>query len=169
MRKRFTIELSLGVIPIEEVTINPKSRDALPKILKGIQGIYKNAELRNEIFRFLEKHINTGSSKSGRTGMQLWEIFVLSMIRSGVNISYDRLLDLSNNHKTMCGIMGVEPSDFTVGKEYDYQNLWDNSQLITDDMLHKINDIVVKYGHGVSSYRYSYFLSHCFTYCHETI
>ena len=149
MRKRFEIEMQLGVIPIEEVNLNFKCRDALPKILTCLQAIYKNREIREQVFTLLEQRINKTASKLGRSGMKLWEMFVLSMVRTGLNISYDRLHDYANNHKAMRGILGVEPSDFTIGKQYEYQNIWDNSQLIDEDLLQQINSILVEFGHGV--------------------
>ena len=45
--------------------------------------------------------------KTGRPGMSLWQIFVLSQVRLCLNISYDRLHDLANNHALLRQILGI--------------------------------------------------------------
>ena len=45
--------------------------------------------------------------------------------------------------------MGVLPSDFTLGKQYEYQNIYDNVSLLDDGLLREINDLIVQVGHEV--------------------
>ena len=90
-----------------------------------------------------------GKSKTGRPGMDLWTLFVLAQARLCLNISYDRLHDLANNHSTFRQIMGIE-TDYSIKKvTIEYQNIIDNVCLLEDSDLQKINDVIVDMGHEV--------------------
>lgn len=149
MRNRFEQQLSLGITPIEEVQLPTNCRDAFPALLKGLHHIYMTEELNAKVFEILSSKVCKDKKATGRKGMSLWEMFVMAQVRLGLNISYDRLQDLSNNHQLMRSIMGVAPSDFTVGKQYEYQNIYDNVTLLDDETLSQINEVIVEAGHGV--------------------
>src|SRR3990170_3299987 len=82
MRKRFEQQRKLGVISISEVKLPLKSRDELPPILRALQHIYATPELKEEVFRILEEKVMRGKKKTGRYGMELWHILVLSVVRT---------------------------------------------------------------------------------------
>ena len=44
---------------------------------------------------------------------------------------------------------GVLPTDFSKGKQYEYQNIYDNVSLLDDDLLKEINGVIVEVGHEV--------------------
>ena len=44
MRKIKELQLSLGEVPIEKIRFNPKSRDDIPAVLRGLQYIYVNTQ-----------------------------------------------------------------------------------------------------------------------------
>jgi transposase, IS5 family len=149
MRKRFELQYSIGQKRIEDVIIDPKCRDAFPKLISALKKLYTTPEYNEQLFSILEDKIMTGKAKTGRTGMDLWAIFVLAQARLCLNISYDRLHDLANNHGTFRQIMGIE-TDYSFKKiTIDYQNIIDNVTLLDDVTLIKINDIIVKMGHEV--------------------
>ena len=99
MRKRFEQQGKLGVISISEVKLPLKSRDELPPILRALKYIYVTPELNEEVFRILEAKVMKGKKKTGRYGMDLWHILVLSVVRLGLDADYDRLEDFANHHK----------------------------------------------------------------------
>jgi hypothetical protein len=81
--------------------------------------------------------------------MDLWTLFVLAQARLCLNISYDRLHDLANNHSTFRQIMGIE-TDYSIKRvSVEYQNIIDNVCLLDDTDLQKINEIIVGMGHEV--------------------
>ena len=147
MRKRFEQQLSLGVVPIDKVEIEKKSRHQLPPVLTALQHIFTTPELNESVFKLLERKILSGKKKTGRLGLSLWEILVLSSVRLSLDIDYDFLLDLGNNHETLRGIMGVGKSDFTRGKTYKLQTLKDNVGLLDEAIIREINSLVVQAGH----------------------
>lgn len=118
-------------------------------LMAALQYIYITPKWNEEILALLSKKISKGKQSTGRKGMSLWEIFVLGQVRLCMNISYDELHYKANYDELMRGIMGVLPSDFSDGKEYEYQNIYDNVSLLDDELLKEINDVIVKAGHDV--------------------
>ena len=81
--------------------------------------------------------------------MDLWQIFVLSQVRLCMNISYDYLHDLANNHTLIRQIMGVEKGFGHERYEFEYQNIVDNVGLLDDKTVRELNQVIVEFGHGV--------------------
>jgi hypothetical protein len=148
LRKIFDPQLSFGQASIDQIKIDMRSRDEIPKLLLGLQHIYCNLELRQEVFKLLETMISKETnSKTGRPGMDLWKIFVAGTIRINCNWDYDKLREIINNHKTIRQMLGHGMMDDDV--IYPLQTLKDNISLLTPEILDKINILVVKEGHKV--------------------
>lgn len=148
MRKTFEPQLTFGQAPIDQIKIDMRSRDEIPKLLLGLQHIYCNLELRQEVFKLLETMISKETnSKTGRPGMDLWKILVAGTIRINCNWDYDKLREIINNHKTIRQMLGHGMMDDDV--IYPLQTLKDNISLLTPEILDKINTLVVKEGHKV--------------------
>jgi len=148
MRKRFEQQLGLGQLPIEAAFINPKSKNALDELLAALKAIYCDKEYNEKIFSILEKHINSGKKNTGRTGMDLWCIFVLSQVRLCLNLSYDTLHDLADNHHKMRHLMGIEKGFGFERVEFEYQNIYDNVTMLSDELVAEINKVILDFGHG---------------------
>ena len=146
MRKRFEQQHKLGIIPISEVQLPIKSRDELPPILRALQHIYVTPELNEEVFKILEGKVLKGKKKTGRYGMDLWHILVLSSVRLGLEANYDRLEDFANHHKLIRQILGVETT-FGEGKRFSIQSIKDNVSLLDEEIIRQINEVVVSAGH----------------------
>jgi hypothetical protein len=149
MRQRFEAQLSLGCTLIEEVKIPTKTRSHMAALMVAIQYIYAHGEWNERIFSLLAAKIAQGKKRTGRSGMSLWEIFVLGQVRLCMNMSYDELHHTANDSTMVRGIMGVLPTDYTLGKQYEYQNIYDNVSLLDDELLGQINDVIVAVGHQV--------------------
>lgn len=149
MRKRFESQLELGATPISEITFNLKSRHELPPVLMALQYIFVHSELNESIFTLLEQQVYPNNNHTGRPGMSLWEIFVLSVVRLTLDVDYDFLLDLANNHIKVRQLLGVNTGSFAEQKEYGYQTLHDNIMKLDDELLSQINEMIVKHGHQI--------------------
>lgn len=149
MRKRFEAQLDLGANPISEIKFNHKSRHELPPVLMALQHIFVNKQMNEEVFTLLEEKVYSINNHTGRPGMTLWEIFVLSVVRLTLDVDYDFLLDLANNHNKVRQLLGINTSGFGKQKEYEYQTLHDNLLLLDDELLMKINELIVKHGHAI--------------------
>ena len=147
MRKRFTQQLSLGQIPIEGAQINIKAKNALNELLLALHAIYCHKQYNEQVFSLLEKHISGEKKKTGRNGMDLWCIFVLSQVRLCMNISYDVLHDLANNHRTLRQLMGVGYEFGYKRVEFEYQNIYDNVSNLSDELIRDINSVIIEFGH----------------------
>lgn len=147
MRKRFEQQISLGTAAIGDVEINLRSRHQLPPVLSALQHIFTTRELSEQVFNLLEDKILGGKEATGRLGLSLWEILVLSCVRLSLDIDYDFLIDLANNHVTLRGILGVSQSDLTGRKEYKLQTLKDNVGQLDEQTIREINIIVVRAGY----------------------
>jgi len=148
MRKRFEQQLGLGQLPIESTYINSKSKNALDELLAALKAIYSDKKYNEEIFCILENHINSGKKNTGRTGMDLWSIFVLAQVRLCLNLSYDVLHDQANNHHNMRCLMGVEKGFGYDRIEFEYQNIYDNVSLLSDEVVAELNKVILDFGHG---------------------
>jgi len=149
MRQQFKAQLDLGCTPIHEVEIPLKIRAHMANLMAAIQYIYVTPSWNRRIFKLLKSKVLKGKKATGRTGMSLWEIFVLAQVRLCMNISYDELHYRANWDALLRGVMGVLPTDYSHGKEYEYQNIYDNVSLIGDDLLKEINDMIIEVGHEV--------------------
>ncbi len=151
MRRRFRQQTELGVLPIGSVEISKKSRHELPPTLYALQRIFVTPELNEGVFDLLEKRVVGKKKHTGRYGMDLWELLVLGMTRLTLNIDYDHLTDMANNHKTLRGILGVWSTVWNKDKEKEYklQTIKDNVKLLDEETLLLINDLVVGYCHEI--------------------
>ena len=149
MRKRFEQQYSLGIKKIEDTEINLKSRDGFPKMLLALKYLYVTPEHNEKIFSILEKNIIFPKNKTGRKGMNLWQIFVLAQARMVKNLSYDELHDLAQHHSALRQILGIRTSWEFENIVLGYQNIVDNVKLLDDSMLNEINAVIVEMGHQV--------------------
>lgn len=91
MRVVETQQMQFGELAIGDIEIDPKSRDDVPAVLKGLQWIYCHEPTRQRVFELLQEKIQPGvDMKVGRPGMQLWRVLVLAaysvQIQSGLNL-----------------------------------------------------------------------------------
>ena len=146
MRKVIEEQAKLGSLDISQIKFDDRSRDEIPELLRGLQYIYTAVELRSQVFNILEEVVPSGiSSNNGRPGMGLWKILVLGTLRLNCNWDYDKLHDISNNHKKVREMLGHGGLDWDY--YYPLQTLKDNISLFTPEVLDKINKIVVEAGH----------------------
>ena len=140
-------QMTIGEVDISQIKFDLKSRDDIPKILRGLQHLYMDIPLRTKIFQLLEAEISPEVSKrNGRPGMALWKILVCGVVRLDLNEDYDRLHELVNHHDTLRTVLGHCEFDTA---NYHYQTLVDNVSLVTPELLDKINQVVVDAGHAL--------------------
>jgi len=149
MRKQFESQLLLGTTPINEVEIPTKTRSHIVALVAALQHIYVTPKWNTKLFGLLTEKVLKNKKETGREGMSLWEMFVLAQIRLADNTSYDELHHKANYDTLIRGVLGVLPTDYSLGKQYSYQNIYDNVSLIDDELLIKINGLIVEVGHEV--------------------
>jgi transposase, IS5 family len=148
MRKILREQVQMGEMDIAAIAIELDSRDEIPQLLRGLQYIYTAPALRRRIFDILLELVpDDVRIDTGRSGMDLWKIFVLGTIRLNCKWDYDKLQEIANNHLTLRRIMGHGLLDMET--RYPRQTLCDNIRWFTPEILDKINKVVVEAGHRV--------------------
>lgn len=154
MRKVIEPQMQIGEQDIGAIWLDPKSRDDIPQILRGLQHIYTTPEVRERVFAILEgvRPIRDSEEENalvapdaGRPGMSQWKILVLGVLRLALNADYDRIRELANEHSTIRQFLGHSDWDDTY--RYPMQTLRDNLRLFTPELLDRINQEVVRAGH----------------------
>ena len=150
MRHAFPTQPDLQITPIEKIRLPLKSRDELPPILAGLQWLWMHPTLKAEIFALLEAKILAGKQATGRTGMDLWQILVLGVVRLGLDADWDRLEDMANHHLLVRQMLGVPATPWGEGaKVFGHQTLRDNVALLDDELLKEINARIAAAGREV--------------------
>ena len=141
----FETQFKLGQESLSKIKLDYKSRDDITKLLLGIQHISGKKDLMTQIFGILKKEISIKSI--GRSGMSLWKILILGLLRQVINADYDRVCNLANNHIELRKFLGhgmIDSHDC-----YSLQSIKDNISLLTEETLDKINVLIVQEGHCV--------------------
>ena len=150
MRHPFQTQPDLQITPIEKIRLPLKSRDELPPILAGLQWVWMHATLKAEIFALLEAKILTGKQATGRTGMDLWQILVLGVVRLGLDADWDRLEHVANYDSLVRQMLGVPAAPWgEEDKRFGHQTLRDNVALLDDELLQQINARIAAAGREV--------------------
>ena len=139
-------QMRLGELAIAEIRIDPRSRDDIPAVLRGLQEIYTHNEKREQLFALLEESLTSKTRHTtGRPGMHLWRIFVLATLKQGLNCDFDRLQQYANHHDTVRQMLGH--GDWDDDTKYPMQTLVDNISLLCAEKLDEISQLVVEHGH----------------------
>jgi len=148
MRKAKEMQMKLGEVNIADIEFDLRSRDEIPKLLMGLQYIWCTPEVREKVFKILEKIVPADTrADTGRPGMELWKILVLGTLRLNCNWDYDKVQEMANQHSTLRQMMGHAFMDQSY--QYPIQTIKDNVRLLTPEVLDEINQVVVKAGHSL--------------------
>jgi hypothetical protein len=154
MREIIKRQLDLGEVDIGAIEISTKSRDDIPRLLRGLQAIYTSDEVRERVFEILAEVVpqraegeGPVSTETGRPGMTQWQILVLGVLRLGLNADYDRIDELANQHRTVRQMLGH--AEWSAQSQWNVQTIKDNLRLFTPEILDRINQVVVEAGHAL--------------------
>ena len=142
MRKIIDAQLKIGTVDISEIKIASSSRDETHQILRGLQEIYTHKPTLSVIIEVLLEASPGVNMKTGRRGMDLWNILVLSMLRLSCNWDYDKLSTMAENHILIRQFLGHGIFDTIV--RYPRQTLRDNLWWFDRKVYERISEIVVK-------------------------
>jgi hypothetical protein len=147
MRKIIDLQMEFWKKDIANIEFDLKSRDEIPKLLMGLQYIYRTPPVREKVFDVLKQIVPKQSHETGRPGMDLWKILVLGTLRLNCNWDYDKVHEMANNHDKLRQMLGHGKNDS--GSSYALQTIKDNICLLTPPILDEINQIVVNTGHSM--------------------
>ena len=146
MRRSISAQTRLDCNPVANVELNLACRDEIVPILVALQYIYKNANLRRKILALIAGDVNKDSDPDcGREGMDYWQILVLTAVRLGCNLDYDRLQDLAENHRRLRQIMCI--GDWQENATFNWCTIRNNICLLSTQTITTINHLIVAQGH----------------------
>ena len=94
MRKVIDLQMEFWKKDIANIEFDLKSRDEIPKLLMGLQYIYRTPLIREKVFNVLKQIVPKQSHETGRPGMDLWKILVLGTLRLNCNWDYDKVQEI---------------------------------------------------------------------------
>ncbi|MHB8890288.1 MAG: ISNCY family transposase [Acidobacteriaceae bacterium] len=146
MRKAICTQQRLDCTPVERVKLNLECRDEIIPVLRGLQHIYSQPALRDEILQLVGQDVNRETRDDcGRAGLDLWQILVLAAVRLGCNLNYDKLQDLAEQHRALRHIMAV--GDWDGDTNFNWRRIRDNVCLLQPVTIERISHLVVAAGH----------------------
>ena len=149
MRKAMDRQRRLDCPAVTEVSLNFDCRSEIIPILRALQHIYSQPDVRGSILRAIGRDVNRqGSPKRGRPGLDYWPILVLAAVRLGCNFDYDQLQDLAENHGKLREIMGI--GDWEQEPSFDWRRIRDNLCLLQPETIERINQAIVAEGHRLA-------------------
>jgi hypothetical protein len=134
MRKVINLQMEFWKKDIAHIEFDLQSRDEIPKLLMGLQHIYRTRAIREKVFNVLKQIVPKKNHETGRPGMDLWKILVLGTLRLNCNWDYDKVHEIANNHNKLRQMLGHGKMDFDAA--YALQTIKDNVSLLTQQILH---------------------------------
>ena len=149
MRKAFSEQARLDCQKVTDVELNLNCRDEIIPVLRALQHIYSQSELRDSILELVAEDVN-GEARDdcGREGLDYWQILVLAAVRLGCNLNYDKLQDLAEQHRTLRHIMGI--GDWDEGTNFSWRRIRDNVCLLRPETIEQISHLIVGAGYQVA-------------------
>jgi IS5 family transposase len=142
MRKPFSSQTRFDCQSVLEVQLNLNCRDEIIPVLYGLQHVYSQSQLRDEILDLVAQDVNEQSRKDcGREGLDYWHITVLAAARLGCNLDYDKLQDLAEQHRALRHIMGI--GDWQDNVDFNWRRIRDNICLLKPGTVEAISHCIV--------------------------
>ena len=149
MRKAFSRQRRLDCRTILDVELNLQCRDEMVPILRALQHIYAQPQLRGPILARVRQDVNGVARRDrGREGLDDWQILVLAAVRLGCNLDYDKLHDLAEQHRALRNIMGI--GDWDQRTHFTWRRIRDNVCLLQPETIEKISHAIVAAGHQLA-------------------
>jgi len=138
--------MEIGETHISKIELDLNSRDEIPKVLMGLQHIYTDQAIWEDVYPILESITPEGiDPNNGRKGMSYWNMLVLASLRLNCNWDYDKLKEMADQHANIRQMLEI--SFLNREKAYSLQTLKDNVSLLKPEILERINLRVVQHGH----------------------
>ena len=150
MRKPFSSQTRFDCQSVPNVKLNLNCRDEIVPILYGLQHVYRQPRLRDEILNLVARDVNEDSRHDrGREGLNYWHITVLASVRLGCDLDYDKLQDLAEQHRALRQIMGI--GDWQECIDFNARRIGDNIRLLKSQTIEAISHRIVDEAYRIVS------------------
>jgi hypothetical protein len=83
--------------------------------------------LKADLLAPLAAKVLAGKQATGRTGMDLWQILVLGVVRLGLDADWDRMEDMANHHTLVRQMLGLRATPWDdQSQRFGHQTLRDH-------------------------------------------
>ena len=155
MRRSETSQLRFDCTPVSNLKLNFECRDEIIPILAGLQHVYDDHKLRQSVIDLVASDINKNTRPDiGREGFTYWQVLVIAVVRLGLNLNYDKLQDLCENHRNLRYMLRI--GDWDDETNFSWRRLRDTLVLLTPETIKQIDSHIVTHGqqlHGTSAER----------------
>lgn len=139
-------QLRLDGEAVDQIPLNLDSRHEMVLLLRGLQGLYADQKLREEALDLVrEDVVGTASCRRGRTGLPLWTVLVLAAARLGLDLDYDALQDLAENHRNLRRMMGI--GDWQDRLSFNWRRIRDTLCCLRPETVDRISTLIISLGH----------------------
>lgn len=139
----------LDLVPLLSVRLNPRSRDEKVKLIRGLQAVYADVVVRQQILDLIALDVLQGARRdTGRPGMDLWSVFVLLACREALQADYDELEDLAEHHTLIRAALGI--GNWQEEWHFDWTRIWRNVRKVRAETVAEINRRVLHLGHQIA-------------------
>ena len=129
---------------VEDIRIDAKSHDDMPRFLRSVCDVYLNDELREAVFGLLEAEIaGDGRGRSADPEMSFWTILVLGLLKRRLACNFARLCEHANTHVVLWALLGHEAIDPAA---YSYEAVVRDVSLLEDGTLRAVRDLASQSG-----------------------
>ena len=91
----------------EDIELDLRSRDDIPKVLQGIKDLHSDPNFREPVFKPLEETLLPHADRhQGRSGMDLRSILVPGIVKQANRMDFDSLHEQANNHEALRLFLG---------------------------------------------------------------
>ena len=129
-------------IRVEDMWVNPRSRDDIPKLLGCLRDLYLDVALREEVFRLLEDRLGS-SGAEGSPELSLWTLLVLGLLKRRLGCDFDRLREHANTHVVLRQLLGHAEHD---RMPYSRDRILRDVSLLDEATLRAIRDLAGQSG-----------------------
>ena len=145
--RHFMKRAQSGKAAIQTLDINPKSRDDIEYILRGLQYLYVHHW--NELEQIFEAEFCAGENwDHDQLGMDCWSILVAGVLKQGIECNFDRLYSLVNYHGLVQTMMNH--GNRFLREHYELQTLIDNVSLLTPALMGRVGQLLVASSHPMA-------------------
>ena len=139
-------DLFFGTPRIEDLELDPNSRDDIPRLLMGLYHLWVCVDVRLEVLEHIRYRYSLRVDvANGRPGLSFWQVLVLGILKQGLNCDYDRLAEYAKKHEDIRIMLQMSPRDCA---KLSASKIAHNVKLVLDEEgLRFVNEVIVDLCH----------------------
>ena len=139
-------DLFFGTPRMEDLELDPNSRDDTPRLLMGLYHLWVCVDVRLEVLEHIRYRYSLRVDvANGRPGLSFWQVLVFGILKQGLNCDYDRLAEYAKKHEDIRIMLQMSPRDCA---KLSASKIAHNVKLVLDEEgLRFVNEVIVDLCH----------------------